>query len=139
MRGMTIEQQNSEEPLRLDPELQHALNELQDQMAILDMLREPSGDFGLELLLKKHLLLQLKMDGNRNHERAHLHLDYHRTKHMASYAIDNGQLLAGDGSYSSVVQPWIAQHRADLMRVWHGLRGTGANSAIVAQLRNSTL
>ena len=103
---------------------------------MIDLLRKPTGK-GLELLLKKHLLLVLKMDGNRNHARAHLHVDYHRTKHLASYAINNGDLLAGDGVYSSVVQPWIAAHRNDLMRVWNGIRGEGADATVVAQLRAS--
>lgn len=133
---MTREQINSEE---LDSALQRSLSTLQDQMATLDMMREPGQGDGMELLLKKHLLLVLKMDGNRNHQRAHLHLDYHRRKHMASYAVDNGELLAGDGSYSSVVQPWIARHRLDLVRVWNSIRGGGADPVIVARLQGSAL
>jgi hypothetical protein len=123
----------------LSSELQRALHHLQDQMASLDLLWEPSHGNGLELLLKKHKLLALKMDGNRNHGRPHLHLDYHRKKHMASYAIDNGQLLAGDGTYDGVVQPWIAQNRINLIKVWNDIRGSGPDLVIVAQLQASTI
>lgn len=58
---------------------------------------------------------------------------------MASYAIDNGDLLAGDGGYNSVVQPWIAEHRVNLIRVWEGIRDTGIDPEIVAHLRGSAL
>lgn len=135
---MTEEQVNPEGAYEIDPALQDALGKLQEQMALIDLLRKPAGK-GMELLLKKHLLLALRMDGSRNHARAHLHVDYHRTKHLASYAIDNGDLLAGDGMYSSVVRPWIAAHRDDLMRVWSEIRGMGADMAVVAELRASAL
>ena len=136
---MTKEQEGAGDLQRLDPTLQRALGDLQDQMAELDMMWEPSQGNGLELLLKKHKLLKIKMDGNRNHERPHLHLDYHRNKHMASYAIDNGDLLAGNGMYSSVVRPWIAKHHVKLTQVWDGIRGSGADPVIVAALRGSAL
>ncbi|PTE06670.1 DUF4160 domain-containing protein [Mesorhizobium helmanticense] len=125
----------------LDAALQGALSILQDRMAEQDMLRRPSraGRRGMEILLKGHRLLKLRMDANRNHPRAHLHIDYHHSKHMASYAIDNSELLAGDGSYDRVVKPWIAEHQANLMQVWRGLRANGVDDAIVAELRGSTL
>lgn len=58
---------------------------------------------------------------------------------MASYAIDNGQLLAGNGTYDGVVQPWIAHNRINLIKVWNGIRGSGADPVIVAQLQASTI
>lgn len=134
---MIADQENSVELLEIDPVLQRALGILQDQMALIDLIRKPTESSGLELVLKRHLLLAIRIDGNLTHERAHIHLDYHRTKHMASYAIDTGELLAGDSSYSSAVQPWIAKHRRNLMRVWKGIRGAGVDPKIVAQLRGS--
>ena len=130
------------EPLDLiDAILQDGLVILQDRMAMVDMRSRPTlgrGD-ALEVLLKEHRLLRLKMDGNLNHARAHLHIDYHRTRHLASYAIDNGELLAGDGTYNGVVQPWIEQHRAELMRVWKGIRTAEVDDAVVGQLKASAL
>ncbi|MER9801897.1 hypothetical protein NKJ36_33485 [Mesorhizobium sp. M0142] len=97
---MSAELDTDHEPQRIDAALQEALSILQDRMAMQDLLRRPSrgGLHGLELLLKEHRLLKLKMDANRNHARAHLHIDYHHSKHFASYAIDNGERLVGTGA-----------------------------------------
>ncbi|MGX8007816.1 DUF4160 domain-containing protein [Mesorhizobium sp. ORM8.1] len=132
---------DTDEPQWIDAALQGALSILQDRMAEQDLFRRPSraGRHGLEILLKEHRLLKLRMDANRNHGRAHLHIDYHHSKHMASYAIDNGELLVGDGSYDHVVKPWIAEHQANLMQVWRDLRANGVDDAIVAELRGSIL
>ena len=124
---------------QIDPTLQDALSHLQDEMALIDMLRRPSRSDALELMLKKHEHLVLKMDGNLNHARAHLHIDYHREKHFASYAIDNGELLAGRDNYSRAVKPWIRDHKDALMRVWIGIRGSGADLVTVAELQASSI
>ncbi|QIA22028.1 DUF4160 domain-containing protein [Mesorhizobium sp. AA22] len=110
-------------------------------MAMFDLSARPSsaGSHGLELLLKDLRNLRFKMDGNRNHMRAHLHIDYHRHNHMASYAVDDGTLLAGSGRYNHLIEPWIANNRESVMRVWRDIRTTGVDDQIVAQLRESAL
>jgi hypothetical protein len=123
----------------LDAVLQRDLAALQEDFAMLDLRRKRNRSGMMQLLLKQHRLLRIKMDGNRNHHRAHLHVDYHQTWHMSSFAIDNGELLGGDGAYSRVVQPWITQHRTDLIRVWEGIRASGIDQAVVARLNASPL
>ena len=130
-----------DEPMRFDATIQNVLNILQDNMATRDLFSKSShnGGQGLELLLKKHLLLRIRMDANLNHFRAHLHLDYNGENHIASYAIDNGELLAGKNTYNREVQPWIDEHRPALMLVWNDLRGKGADDTILAELRDSSI
>jgi hypothetical protein len=127
-------------PQYIDETIQSALRSLQYQMAILDLLSNSSGSGqGMQLLLKEQKLIKLRMDANLNHSRAHIHIDYHRTPRIASYAINDGTLLAGDKSYNKVVQPWIARHKDKLMIIWEDLRGKGVDDAIVAELKNTPL
>lgn len=51
-----------------------------------------------------------------NHNRPHVHLDGHN----ASFAIDNGELLAGrcDSLTQSIIRRWIRRHRSDLLQLW---------------------
>lgn len=127
-------------PQYIDPTIQSALSNLQDHMAMLDLLLNSSGNGqGMELILKQQKLIKLRMDANLNHFRAHLHIDYHRTRRIASYAINDGALLAGDGSYNKVVRPWITKHKDKLMIIWEDLRGKGVDDAIVAELYNTSL
>ncbi len=130
-----------DEPMKFDVTIQNALSILQNNMATRDLFsnNSPNSGQGLELLLKKHLELKIRMDANLNHFRAHLHIDYGKNRHIASYAIDNGELLAGKATYNSEVQPWIAEHRPNLLLVWKDLRGKGADETIVAELSASSI
>jgi hypothetical protein len=51
------------------------------------------------------------MDGNKNHKRPHVHIDYGEEYHTASYAIDNGERIAGElhGKYDQEVSAWIVK------------------------------
>lgn len=51
-----------------------------------------------------------------NHDRPHVHLDGHK----ASFAIDNGELLAGhcDNLTQLTIRRWIRRHRSDLLQLW---------------------
>lgn len=52
-----------------------------------------------------------------NHDRPHVHLDGHK----ASFAIDNGEKLAGhcDGLTQLIIRRWIRRHRSDLFQLWN--------------------
>ena len=126
----------------LAKELEEALGSLQDSMALVDLFNKPrrGRDSDLELLLKEHRLLRIRMDGNQNHTRPHIHIDYHRQRHLASYAIDDGTLLAGDKKYNRVIQPWIEKNRELLTKVWEDIRSSGGpDDGIVVQLLGSEI
>lgn len=60
--------------------------------------------------------IKVTMQPDPNHKRAHVHVD----KHDASFAIDTGELLAGqcDNKTCSVVGDWINKHRQALLELW---------------------
>ena len=57
----------------------------------------------------------------------------------ASYAIDDGQRLAGtlETKYDNSMRQWIAANRRTLLAVWHGVRDGGNTEQAVADLRGA--
>jgi hypothetical protein len=81
--------------------------------------------------------VKLRIDGDLTHARPHLHVDYGRNRHKASYAIDNGDRLAGglDRKYDKVVRAWIERNRKLLTSAWKAITGGGTYMELVFQLR----
>lgn len=64
--------------------LEHALRSLQDDMARIDLLTRRPRSKGLELLVMQKENIRIKIDGNLNHGRPPVHIDYGRDWHVAS-------------------------------------------------------
>ena len=119
--------------------LETELAQLQDDMATVDLLTRRSPPGVIELLVKRFQQIRIRIDGDKNHARPHLHIDYGREYHAASYAIDTGERLAGmlDTKYNNAVQEWIAKSRPVLIQAW-ALTQAGQNAdPIVRELRGS--
>ena len=111
---------------------------LQADLARIDLLNRKSGGFGIELIVLKYENLTIRLDANPNHGRPHLHIDYKKSHHVASYAIDTGERLAGQTTpYDKAVTKWILANQNDLKITWYDLRQTTANDVIVASLNGS--
>jgi hypothetical protein len=84
------------------------------------------------LLVKGLHAIRIRMDGSKNHKRPHIHIDYGKEYHTASYAIDNGERIAGelDGKYDQGVGAWIVSSRPQLLRAWK-LTQAGQNADVV--------
>ena len=102
-------------------DLLRELSDLQESFAFTDLYTNNIDPSGFRLLLKKLLDMRLRIDGNKNHGRPHVHVDYGKQYHVASYAIDNGERLAGtlDSKYDRAVIMWIERYRAKLMEAWN--------------------
>jgi hypothetical protein len=50
----------------------------------------------------------------------HIHIDYGKQHHIASYAINNGKRIVGDLSrkYDEQIRDWILAHKAYLNEAW---------------------
>jgi len=68
-----------------------------------------------------------------NHGRPHVHLDGHE----ASFAIDNGELLAGhcDRLTEATIGGWIRRHRSDLLQLWKYVQEGGDYHSILKAIR----
>ena len=91
----------------------------------------------LILRLRWRLWIKIRMDGNKNHKRAHVHVEYDNNFHRASYAIDTGERLAGDlpNKYDRVVRTWICDKRPKLLEVWTLTQSGEDADGIICELR----
>ena len=119
--------------------LETELADLQDALAntdLSDALRRMNDDQGLiYLLVKIRQPIRIKIDGNRNHKRPHIHIDYGRKFHAATYAIDTGERLVGDRKYDYEVFEWIGKNRPKLMQAWELVQAGKDATPIACELR----
>src|SRR5688572_30924029 len=110
------------------PHLHQLLNEddieqLQSKLAFAEIFSTSSdSDFipGLTIARKEHTKVRIRPE--RNHPRAHFHIEYKR-EHSASYAIDNLERLAGymPTKYERPILEWAAERRLSLQATWDEL------------------
>jgi hypothetical protein len=118
--------------------LEEELAELQDALATSDFRAackrtSESQEYLVSYLIVKALQhIKIKIDGNKNHKRPHVHIDYGRQFHAASYAIDTGERLVGKlDKYDGEVGAWIRTHRPKLFQAWE-LVQTGRDAGPIA-------
>lgn len=72
--------------------------------------------FLIDVIGDRKRRVKVTMHPDINHERPHVHID----RHDASFAIDSGELLAGecDRRTCIIVGMWIERHREDLNDLW---------------------
>lgn len=121
--------------------LQAEFEELQRMLAQTDLLFEPrsrvrNNDF-LEILLIKRKCLKLKIYQEVGHAMPHLHIDYGKEHHTASYTIESGEKIEGNlpKRYDYDVNRWIIQHRERLLEVWASLQMGRDPKLLVAELQ----
>jgi hypothetical protein len=120
-------------------DLEKELAELQDALSTTDFyaaMQSMKHEEGLNYLLVKVLQpIKIKIDGNKNHGRPHVHIDYGSQFHAASYAIDTGERIAGDRKYDYEVFEWIGKNRPKLMQAWKLVQAGKDATPIACELR----
>ncbi|HEY5130065.1 MAG TPA: hypothetical protein VIJ35_22745 [Bradyrhizobium sp.] len=86
------------------------LEDLQYRLGEIDLLTRPSRSGGknlIEFLVVEleGIAIKIRMDGDRNHARPHIHIDYGKKRHAASYAIDNGERLSTVDDDDAIYKP----------------------------------
>ena len=101
------------------------LQKLQRDLAMVDLMnRKAAPDGFMELLVLRKLPIKLKMYEERGHALPHLHVDYSRNSHVASYALGTAERIEGNlpRIYDRMVSAWIVSHRDALLAIWAGLQ-----------------
>jgi hypothetical protein len=112
--------------------------ELQRLLATVDLLSAPSrprSSGWTEFLVLKRDDLKVKMYQEPGHALPHVHVDYGKKNHVASYSIDPIERLAGnlDRKYERAVTEWIATRKPQLLDLWRAAQlGQDARELIVA-------
>ena len=81
--------------------------------------------------------IKIGIDGNKNHKRPHVHIDYGKKFHAASYAIDTGERIVGDSKYDNEVYEWIGKNRPKLLQAWELVQSGKDATPIACELRES--
>ncbi|SFS11789.1 protein of unknown function [Dyella sp. OK004] len=120
-------------------DLETLIKSLQRDLALSDLFSRTrnGGPDVCELSLLLMDRMKIKMYQEKGHAMPHVHVDYGRDSHVASFAIDVPRLLEGDlGRHrNATVIEFISDHREELLSIWRGLQA-GANVApLVVQLR----
>jgi hypothetical protein len=122
-----------------DKRLTDAIGSLQYGMGEIDLFTTPSDPGIIKFLIVELQPMKIKMDGDLNHKRPHLHIDYGREFHTASYAIDNGERLAGRlaTKYDREVKDWIFANKAKLLEAWLETQAGKYPEKIICELRGN--
>ena len=120
-------------------ELTGELEELQKDFAQVDLLTTPSrsGRAGsISFLLLKRGDLKFKMYQEPGHSLPHIHIDYGRRKHAASYCIDPPNRLVGnlDRKYDRSVTEWISSRKDKLLAAWALVQAGGDPESLTLEL-----
>jgi hypothetical protein len=114
-------------------------DELQRLFAQKDLLaeprRSPKNGF-MEILLVKRKNMSIKMYKEIGHLLPHIHIDYGKQHHVASYAIDSGRRIAGSLSpkYDSDVSNWLERNREKVIAIWNSLQDGKSHEHLLAEL-----
>jgi hypothetical protein len=83
--------------------------------------------------------IKIRMDGSKNHQRPHVHVDYGKIYHAASYGIRPAERIAGELSarYDGAVCSWITQNELRLMAAWELVQAGKDATQIAHELRVS--
>ena len=125
--------------MRLQLNLEQELHELQKLLAQTDLLYRSRGNgnsFGLMLVKKQ--ALKIKIYQEVGHSMPHIHIDYGKVHHTASYSIETAQMIEGNlpRKYDRNVTNWIEKNKNKLLEVWGTLQeGNDHHIPLVAELK----
>lgn len=113
--------------------------ELQKRFAEVDLFSRSNSN-GMELLVLKLDNLRIKMYQEQGHSHPHIHIDYGKSHHIASYSILNGTRLAGSLSkkYDRNVSEWVLNNKDVLEELWHEIQKGNKTEVIIANIRKNT-
>jgi hypothetical protein len=119
--------------------LEEEFDELQRLFAQKDLLTEPrrSSRIGLiEILLVKRKNMKIKIYQEKGHHLPHIHIDYGKQQHAASYAIKTGERIEGNLSkkYDDDVSNWLERNRAKVLEIWNAMQAGSQHEKLLAEL-----
>lgn len=92
-------------------------------------------NFLIDIIGDRKCKVRVTMQPDINHARPHVHIN----EHGASFAIDTGQLLAGDcdGKTQGLIRNWIGRHREDLLELWDIAKRGGNYQPVVERIQRA--
>jgi len=80
--------------------------------------------------------MKFKIYQEKGHQLPHIHIDYGRQQHAASYAIETGERIEGNLSkkYDTDVSNWLDQNRDKVLAIWNDLQAGMPHELLLAEL-----
>lgn len=90
-------------------------------------------NFLIDVVGDRKIKIKVTMHPDGNHARAHVHID----GHSASFAVDNGELIAGycDLKIRKLIKNWIIRHQEDIFQLWDIIKRGEKYQPIVEKIR----
>lgn len=112
---------------------------LQNELGMVDLLTRPprSNQGSMELLVIKLDRLKIKIYQERRHSLPHIHIDYGKQHHVASFSIDPPARIEGQlgSKYEKSVQEWLICNKDALIALWTALQAGDSPDALVTELQ----
>ena len=115
---------------------------LQREMAHVDLLTEKrqSASSGFnEFLLLKLNDIKLKMYQEQKHKLPHIHIDYGKQHHAASFSIEPPIRIDGtlNKKYDEPIESWLNTNKEILLAIWREAQSGRDTTILVAQLKGN--
>jgi hypothetical protein len=114
-------------------------SKLQNDLGLVDLLTRPSrsSQGSMELLVIKLDRLKIKIYQEKGHALPHIHIDYGKQHHAASFSIDPPKRIEGQlgSKYDRSVQEWLTRNKDALIALWTALQAGESPDALVAELQ----
>ncbi|MCK8133285.1 MULTISPECIES: DUF4160 domain-containing protein [Pseudoalteromonas] len=80
--------------------------------------------------------MKIKIYQEKGHHLPHIHIDYGRQQHAASYAIETGERIEGNlpRKYDNDVSNWLEQNRDKVLEIWQSLQAGMPHEPLLAGL-----
>lgn len=119
--------------------LKAELSELQRLLAQTDLITgymQSSNSGFVEALLAKRKPLKVKIYQEVGHSMPHVHVDYGRRHHVATYRVNDGERIEGnlDKKYDSDVSNWLVRNNNVILVVWDELQSGKDPKELIATL-----
>lgn len=123
-------------------DLEEQLKALQYALARVDFFTAPEGagdnDF-MRLVVMQLLYTRITIDGDRKHARPHIHVDYEKKKHAATYAIDSGERIVGKiaTKYDKEVRNFVLHEKVNpkLRLIWSQVQAGKDPKPFISELK----
>jgi hypothetical protein len=122
-------------------EIETLLKKLQSDLSIIDFLtNNRQRNDCIELLVTKLQNIKIKIYQEKGHSTPHIHIDYGKEHHAASYSINDGRRLVGNLSrkYDHGIKNWISNSHESLLVLWETVQKGEQTNEIVAEIQGDT-
>ena len=123
-------------------ELTEMLKNLQSSLANIDLLtRSSSASSHIfpEFLVSKLENIKIKIYQEQKHPLPHIHIDYAKRLHVASFSINPATMIDGsiDKKYEKSITDWITTNKGMLLKIWAEAQSGGNPGSLIAELENN--